>query len=47
MAPIVSIQVDRVQHLLAKRNIKIDLTDAALRWLGRVGYDPCVPELDP
>lgn len=40
MAPIVSIQVDRVQELLAKRNIKIDLTDAALRWLGRVGYDP-------
>ena len=46
MAPIVSIQVDRVQHLLAKRNIKIDLTDAALRWLGRVDMILCT-ELDP
>jgi ATP-dependent Clp protease ATP-binding subunit ClpB len=29
-----------VQKLLADRKITIDLTDAALRWLGRVGYDP-------
>ncbi|MEE4206129.1 MAG: ATP-dependent chaperone ClpB [Erythrobacter sp.] len=40
MAPIVSIQVGRVQKLLADRKITLDLTDAALRWLGRVGYDP-------
>jgi ATP-dependent Clp protease ATP-binding subunit ClpB len=29
-----------VQKLLADRKIKLELTDAALRWLGRVGYDP-------
>ncbi|GMN03275.1 ATP-dependent chaperone ClpB [Erythrobacter sp. MTPC3] len=40
MAPIVAIQVKRVQKLLDDRKITIDLTDAALRWLGRVGYDP-------
>ena len=40
MAPIVEIQVGRVQRLLADRKITLDLTDAALRWLGRVGYDP-------
>lgn len=40
MAPIVDIQVDRVQKLLADRKIVLDLTDAARRWLGRVGYDP-------
>ncbi|MEC9066824.1 MAG: ATP-dependent chaperone ClpB [Pseudomonadota bacterium] len=40
MAPIVDIQVARVQKLLAERKITLDLTDAARRWLGRVGYDP-------
>ena len=40
MAPIVEIQVKRVQKLLDDRKITLDLTDAALRWLGRVGYDP-------
>ncbi|MFN3990580.1 MAG: ATP-dependent chaperone ClpB [Erythrobacter sp.] len=40
MAPIVAIQVGRVQKLLSDRKITLDLTDAALRWLGRVGYDP-------
>jgi len=40
MAPIVAIQVARVQKLLDDRKITLDLTDAALRWLGRVGYDP-------
>ncbi|MBU2340554.1 MAG: ATP-dependent chaperone ClpB [Alphaproteobacteria bacterium] len=40
MAPIVAIQIARVQKLLADRKIVLDLTDAALRWLGRVGYDP-------
>ena len=40
MAPIVAIQVARVQSLLKDRKITLDLTDAARRWLGRVGYDP-------
>jgi ATP-dependent Clp protease ATP-binding subunit ClpB len=40
MAPIVDIQVARVQTLLKDRKIVLDLTDAAKRWLGRVGYDP-------
>ncbi|MDE2595609.1 MAG: ATP-dependent chaperone ClpB [Sphingomonadales bacterium] len=40
MAPIVEIQVGRVQQLLKDRKITLDLTDAAKRWLGRVGYDP-------
>jgi ATP-dependent Clp protease ATP-binding subunit ClpB len=40
MAPIVKIQLARVQKLLADRKITLDLTDGALRWLGRVGYDP-------
>ncbi|MEP2726758.1 AAA family ATPase, partial [Roseibium sp.] len=40
MAPIVQIQIGRVQKLLADRKITLELTDAALRWLGRVGYDP-------
>jgi len=40
MAPIVDIQVGRVQKLLADRKITLDLTDAARRWLGRGGYDP-------
>ncbi|MDE2436234.1 MAG: ATP-dependent chaperone ClpB [Sphingomonadales bacterium] len=40
MGPIVEIQVARVQKLLKDRKITLDLTDAAKRWLGRVGYDP-------
>ncbi len=40
MAPIVEIQVGRVQKLLKDRKIVLSLTDAAKRWLGRVGYDP-------
>ncbi|MFB0613501.1 ATP-dependent chaperone ClpB [Aurantiacibacter poecillastricola] len=40
MAPIVDIQVARVQKLLKDRKITLDLSDAARRWLGRVGYDP-------
>lgn len=40
MGPIVDIQVARVQGLLKDRKITLDLTDAARRWLGRVGYDP-------
>lgn len=40
MAPIVDIQVGRVGKLLADRKVKVELTDAARGWLGRVGYDP-------
>jgi ATP-dependent Clp protease ATP-binding subunit ClpB len=40
MAPIVDIQVSRVDKLLADRKITLDLTEAARTWLGRVGYDP-------
>ena len=40
MGPIVDIQIGRVQKLLKDRKITLDLTDAAKRWLGRVGYDP-------
>ena len=40
MAPIVDIQVKRVQELLKDRKVTLDLSDAARRWLARVGYDP-------
>ena len=40
MARIVDLQVDRVQKMLTDRKIRLDLTDGARRWLGRVGYDP-------
>jgi ATP-dependent Clp protease ATP-binding subunit ClpB len=40
MAPIVAIQVKRVQKLLEDRKITLDLTEGAMAWLGRVGYDP-------
>ncbi|MEO5577869.1 MAG: AAA family ATPase, partial [Sphingomicrobium sp.] len=40
MAPIVDLQVARLQRLLDERKIRLDLTDAARLWLGRVGYDP-------
>ena len=40
MAPIVEIQVARVAKLLKDRKIVLDLSEAAKRWLGRVGYDP-------
>ncbi len=40
MAPIVTIQVGRVQKLLKDRKVTLDLTEGALLWLGRVGYDP-------
>ena len=39
MGPIVDIQVQRLQ-LLDDRKIRLELTDAARAWLGRVGYDP-------
>jgi ATP-dependent Clp protease ATP-binding subunit ClpB len=40
MGPIVDIQVDRLRKLLEDRKIRLELTDAARAWLGRVGYDP-------
>src|SRR3954469_15938860 len=40
MGPIVDIQVARLKKLLEDRKIRLDLTDAARAWLGRVGYDP-------
>jgi len=40
MAPIVDIQVARIQKLLKDRKIVLDLTEGARGWLGRVGYDP-------
>jgi ATP-dependent Clp protease ATP-binding subunit ClpB len=40
MAPIVDIQVARIGKLLKDRKIKLDLTEGARAWLGRVGYDP-------
>jgi len=40
MGPIVDIQVGRVAKLLKDRKIKLELTDGARAWLGRVGYDP-------
>lgn len=40
MAPIVEIQVKRVQKLLKDRKIELALTEKAKAWLGRVGYDP-------
>jgi len=40
MGPIVDIQIERVQQLLADRKIRLELTDASRAWLGRVGYDP-------
>jgi ATP-dependent Clp protease ATP-binding subunit ClpB len=40
MGPIVEIQVARVAKLLKDRKITLELSEAAKRWLGRVGYDP-------
>jgi ATP-dependent Clp protease ATP-binding subunit ClpB len=40
MGPIVDIQIKRLQKLLDDRKIRIELTDGARAWLGRVGYDP-------
>jgi ATP-dependent Clp protease ATP-binding subunit ClpB len=40
MGPIVKLQVARVAALLKDRKIALELTEAAERWLGRVGYDP-------
>ena len=40
MGPIVDIQMIRLGKLLEDRKIRLELSDAARAWLGRVGYDP-------
>jgi ATP-dependent Clp protease ATP-binding subunit ClpB len=40
MGPIVELQVARLQQLLEDRKIRLELTDGARAWLGRMGYDP-------
>ncbi len=40
MALIVTIQLKRLDALLADRKIVLDLDQAALNWLGEAGYDP-------
>jgi len=40
MASIVTIQLKRLDALLADRKIVLDLDQAALNWLGEAGYDP-------
>ena len=40
MGPIVDIQIARLGKLLEDRKIRLELSDAARAWLGRVGYDP-------
>jgi ATP-dependent Clp protease ATP-binding subunit ClpB len=40
MATIVTIQLARLEKLLADRKISLDLDRAALDWLAREGYDP-------
>lgn len=40
MAPIVDIQLSRVEKLLKDRKITLNLDEKARKWLGRVGYDP-------
>ncbi|MEA3001593.1 MAG: ATP-dependent Clp protease ATP-binding subunit ClpB [Sphingomonadales bacterium] len=40
MGPIVDIQIERLNGLLAERKIRVELSEQARAWLGRVGYDP-------
>jgi ATP-dependent Clp protease ATP-binding subunit ClpB len=40
MSGIVTIQMKRLERRLAGRNIKLDLDEAALKWLADEGYDP-------
>ena len=40
MAAIVTIQLERLQQLLADRHITLSLDERALTWLGEAGYDP-------
>ena len=40
MDGIVTIQLGRLENRLAQRNITLDLSEAALKWLADEGYDP-------
>ena len=40
MKDIVAIQLGRLRQLLGERRLTLELTDAALEWLGNAGYDP-------
>ena len=40
MASIVTVQLQHLRNLLADRKIALDLTPAAIEWLGEAGYDP-------
>ncbi|MBB5373697.1 ATP-dependent chaperone ClpB [Acidocella aromatica] len=40
MASIVTIQLKRLEALLAERNIRLDLDQSAKDWLAEAGYDP-------
>jgi ATP-dependent Clp protease ATP-binding subunit ClpB len=40
MAVIVDIQVEHLQRLLEQRKIRLELDDAARRWIADAGYDP-------
>ncbi|MGB6647999.1 MAG: ATP-dependent chaperone ClpB, partial [Bacteroidota bacterium] len=37
---VVGLQLERVQHLLRKKDINIEVTDEAKDWLASLGYDP-------
>jgi ATP-dependent Clp protease ATP-binding subunit ClpB len=40
LAAIVQIQLGRLRNRLADRRLTLDVTDAAIAWLGERGYDP-------
>ncbi|MEV8506855.1 ATP-dependent chaperone ClpB [Actinoplanes sp. NPDC051475] len=40
LAAIVDIQLGRLRHRLADRRLSLDVTEAAVLWLGEHGYDP-------
>jgi len=40
LAAIVDIQLGRLRTRLADRRLDLDVTDAAVQWLGEHGYDP-------
>ncbi|MEV4640758.1 ATP-dependent chaperone ClpB [Actinoplanes sp. NPDC049548] len=40
LAAIVDIQLGRLRHRLADRRLSLDVTEAAVQWLGEHGYDP-------
>ena len=40
MTAIVNVQLQHLRNLLVDRKIALDVTPAALEWLGDTGYDP-------